>query len=353
MVEWAKWVWHNALPKRSSVVIWKALSGSLSFDDRIRQVGVAMASRCNCCTTGHEEDSNHVLSTGDFADEVWRRLSLALGVSWRTRQSWWDRIKIWWARAKRSSQLGCLQGFIPCLVTWRLWIRRYKARMEGLYESVEDVVLSIRFWLRHLTTNVKKTRVLTREEETFLIDMGIPCVVRKLSPIHLVTWKKPMVGRAKLNVDGSSLGNSGQAGGGGVIRNDKGMVLAAFATNFGIASNNEAELRALLEGLKLCQHIGVFHVDVECDSKIVVEWMLKRKCTVWYLWDFWEELLNLMNLFEIQVSHQFREENQVANLLAKMDAHGVTQRSTPGTELPMYARGLTRLDRIGVPYIRK
>ncbi|CAI9758516.1 unnamed protein product [Fraxinus pennsylvanica] len=227
--------------------------------------------------------------------------------------------------------------------------------MKGLYESVEDVVLSIRFWLQHLATNVKKTRVLTREEEKFLTDMDIPCVVRKLSPVHLVTWKKPMVGRAKLNIDGSSLGNPGQAGGGGggVIRNDKGMVLAAFATNFGIASNNEAELRALLEGLKFCQHIGVFHVDVECDSKIVVEWMLKCKCIVWYLWDFWEELLNLMNLFEIQVSHQFREGNQVADLLAKMGAHGVTQRFTSGTDLPMYARGLARLDRIGVPYIRE
>ncbi|CAI9781002.1 unnamed protein product [Fraxinus pennsylvanica] len=314
-------VWHNALPKRSSVVIWKALSGSLSFDDRVRQIGVAMASRCNCCTTGHEEDSNHVLSAGDFADEVWRRLSLALSVRWRTRQSWWDRIKF----GGKSYEI----------LSTRM--------LTMIYPMFSN--------LKHLATNVKKTRVLTREEEKFLTDMGIPCVVRILSPVHLVTWKKPMLGRAKLNVDGSSLGNPSQACGGGVICNDKGMVLAAFATNFGIASNNEAELRALLEGLKLCQHIGVFHVDVECDSKIVVEWMLKRKCTVWYLWDFWEELLNLMNLFEIQVSHQFQEGNQVADFLAKMGAHGVTQRFSIG--LPMYARGLARLDRIGVPYIRK
>lgn len=286
-VKRAKWVWHNTLPKRASVVIWKAMSGSLTVDERIRQVGVAMVSRCNCCTTGHDEDANHVLSSGEFADEVWRKLSSKLGVRWQEKQAWWDRINIWWARAKRSSQLRCLLGLIPCLVTWRLWIQRCRARMEEVYEPVEDVVSSINFWLQHLAKNITKTRILTREEENILKDMGIPCVVSTRSPVHLVTWKKPMAGRVKINVDGSSLGNPGQVGGGGVIRNDKGMVLAAFATNFGIAaSNNEAELRAIIEGLKLCQHIGCFHVDIECDSKIVVEWMLKRKCTAWYLWDF-------------------------------------------------------------------
>ncbi|XP_022861480.1 uncharacterized protein LOC111381868 [Olea europaea var. sylvestris] len=137
-----------------------------------------------------------------------------------------------------------------------------------------------------------------------------------------------MAGRVKINVDGSSLGNPGQAGGEGMIRNDKGMVLAAFATNFGIASNNEAELRAIIEGLKLCQHIGCFHVDIECDSKIVVEWMLKRKCTVW-------------------------KGNQVADLLAKMGAQGLMQRFTSCGDLPEQARGLVRLDRIGVLYLHK
>ncbi|CAI9782084.1 unnamed protein product [Fraxinus pennsylvanica] len=175
--------------------------------------------------------------------------------------------------------------------------------MEELYESVKDVVLSIKSWLQHLANNVTKTRVLIRKEEKTLTDMGIPCIVRKQSHVCFVTWKKPIAERVKINVDGSSLGNPDQAGGGEVIRNEKGMVLAAFATNFGIESNNEAELRATIEGLKLCQHIGAFHVDLECDSKIVVDWMLKLKCTVWYLWDFGEKLLNLMSLFEIQVSH--------------------------------------------------
>ncbi|XP_022867657.1 uncharacterized protein LOC111387334 [Olea europaea var. sylvestris] len=146
-VKRAKWVWHNTLPKRALVVIWKAMSGSLTVDERIRQVGVAMVSRCNCCTTGHDEDANHVLSSREFVDEVWRKLSSKLGVRWREKQAWWDRINFWWARAKRSSQLRCLLGLIPCLVTWRLWIQRCRARMEEVYELVEDVVSSINFWL--------------------------------------------------------------------------------------------------------------------------------------------------------------------------------------------------------------
>lgn len=88
-----------------------------------------------------------------------------------------------------------------------------------------------------------------------------------------------MLGRATLNVDGNSLGNPGQAGE-GVIRNEKGSVLAAFATNFEIASNNETEMRALLVRLNLCQEIGVTHVDIESDSKIVEDWILSSNCKI-------------------------------------------------------------------------
>lgn len=66
-----------------------------------------------------------------------------------------------------------------------------------------------------------------------------------------------------------------------MIRNDQGMVLAAFATSFGIAIN-EARLRAIIEGLILCQALGISKVDIECDSNIVVDWMLNRTCTIWY-----------------------------------------------------------------------
>ncbi|CAI9774663.1 unnamed protein product [Fraxinus pennsylvanica] len=93
-VHWAQWVWNKAIPKRVSVVMWKALSGSLSVDSSIRKVGIAIASKCNCCLVGHEENTDHVLSTGDFADEVWKKLSHYLGLQWRSKQGWWERVPL-------------------------------------------------------------------------------------------------------------------------------------------------------------------------------------------------------------------------------------------------------------------
>jgi hypothetical protein len=44
--QWTNWIWHFALPKKISVVVWKAMTNSLSVDDRIRRIGISLASKC-------------------------------------------------------------------------------------------------------------------------------------------------------------------------------------------------------------------------------------------------------------------------------------------------------------------
>lgn len=48
----------------------------------------------------------------------------------------------------------------------------------------------------------------------------------------MVSWTKRVHNRIKHNVDGSSLGNLGQAGRGGVVQNDKGELISAFSIFF-------------------------------------------------------------------------------------------------------------------------
>ena len=52
----------------------------------------------------------------------------------------------------------------------------------------------------------------------------------------------------KLNTDGSSLGNPGLAGGGGVIHDIEGAWIMGFVRNIGITSRYIAELWALRDG---------------------------------------------------------------------------------------------------------
>lgn len=59
-------------------------------------------------------------------------------------------------------------------------------------------------------------------------------VVRVARPIR---WSKPEAGWMILNTDDSSLGNSGLAGGGGLICNEEGKWVVGFAHKIGITSS--------------------------------------------------------------------------------------------------------------------
>ena len=59
-----------------------------------------------------------------------------------------------------------------------------------------------------------------------------------------ISWCFPPPSWFKLNSDGSSLGNSGKEGGGGLIRNDKGEWLKGYARNVGYSTSVAVELWA-------------------------------------------------------------------------------------------------------------
>ena len=85
-----------------------------------------------------------------------------------------------------------------------------------------------------------------------------------------VSWCFPPSTWFKLNSDGSSLGNPGKAGGGGLIRNDKGEWLKGYARNVGYSTSVAAELWALCDGLRLCITLKLPVVIIELDAKLIV-----------------------------------------------------------------------------------
>lgn len=122
---------------------------------------------------------------------------------------------------------------------------------------------------------VRKVRKLSENDLRVLRGMDMPLVEKSCSKMKVVRWLRPGTGRFKINLDGSSLGNLGLSGGGGVLRDHGGSLVAAFLTYFGQCSSIEAELRAALEGLKLCISLGFVHIDIECDSLVLLDFGCK------------------------------------------------------------------------------
>ncbi|XP_040990896.1 uncharacterized protein LOC121238113 [Juglans microcarpa x Juglans regia] len=162
------WIWHNWLPKKVSVCMWKARFKCLAVDERVKSRGIALASRCDCCVSLGIETIDHVLGSREFAQK----------------------------------------------------------------EIVEDSM---------------EKEMLTPLDCQVLRAMNVSIIKRPVRSPRIVVWEKPHSGWVKLNVDGSCKGNPGNCGGGGIIRDHKGVVQGAFSLLFGHGSNNEAELKAMLE----------------------------------------------------------------------------------------------------------
>ena len=217
-------------------------------------------------------------------------------------------------------------------------------------ESISDVWISIKHWVQILSNALTKVRHWNSSDDHVLRNMEVQILLKKQKKIQVLRWLKPGLGRLKLNLDGSSLGNPGPAGGGGVLRDSSGNFIFGFSKFFGSCSNNEAELRAVVEGITICKQLGHVGIDIECDSDVVVSWIRSRRCR--YLWDFWDQLTDLLEGFDFSIHHLYREGNKVADALARYGASGRNNVFSSSSQLPGVIKGLLQLDKLGTAYIR-
>jgi ribonuclease HI len=118
-----------------------------------------------------------------------------------------------------------------------------------------------------------------------------------------------------------------------VIEDEHGMRLRGLHRFLGIATNNEAEYEALIEGLKAVSEWKPDRLEVFLDSKLVVEqvngrWKVKEA----RLQPLQAKAKELMAAFpEVEIKHVARESNKGADALANMamDAH-VKKPGAPG-----------------------
>lgn len=118
--------------------------------------------------------------------------------------------------------------------------------------------------------------------------------------------------------DGASRGNPGPAGIGVQITDDDGTVVAEIARGLGVATNNQAEYTAVIEGLKRALELGATRVTLRSDSRLLVEQLSGRfRVKNPTLQRLHKEVRDVAARFErVEYEHVRRERNTEADRLA-------------------------------------
>ncbi|GLJ48996.1 hypothetical protein SUGI_1033710 [Cryptomeria japonica] len=149
----------------------------------------------------------------------------------------------------------------------------------------------------------------------------LPMLSKKKGIRKHIRWKDPHEGWLKLNFESSCRGNPGVSGFVVVIRNGAGELVLGSYGSLGMATNNEAEIQALLEGLNLCVSNYLSKIIIEGDSLVIIHGIIKkgfrsRNLNKWV--PFISRLLNDISHYEI--IHTYREANQVADCVTNLGA---------------------------------
>ncbi len=100
-------------------------------------------------------------------------------------------------------------------------------------------------------------------------------------------------------VDGGSRGNPGPAAVGYRIEDEDGGLLDESGEAIGVATNNEAEYRALITALRRAAELGAREVEVRADSQLLMRQMTGRyRVKSPHLRELWQEAQRAADRFD-------------------------------------------------------
>ena len=136
-----------------------------------------------------------------------------------------------------------------------------------------------------------------------------------------ILWQRLPWDFIKIDVDGSSLGNPGRIGAGGLIRFSTGNFLVEFTAFAGVACNLLSELLAIAKELKLAWNRGYRKIICHSDSKDAIRLLSANLAGFHKYRAFILEIRELLSRDWIsRIEHTFRQANFCVDFMAKLPA---------------------------------
>lgn len=124
--------------------------------------------------------------------------------------------------------------------------------------------------------------------------------------------------------DGASRGNPGPSSIGATIQDTDGVELATVSERIGLGTNNQAEYRAAIEGVRKARALGATALELRMDSELVIRQIIGRyRVKNPGLQPLFSTLVQELNdLGPYVVAHVPRERNKRADQLANFALDG-------------------------------
>ena len=282
---------------------------------------------------GGPETMVHVLRNCRAARSFWNSFPPPLSTTLFYGKNLIDWLRLNYCSMKRHSTINLNWGVVFSFGVWSPWLRR-----NGIMFRDERPNLNV--------------RMETISKATEFAYVGVNGKMAQSRQRISVNWSKPPLNWCKVNLDSLSLGNPGQAGGGGLIRNDKEEWIRGYVRAIGSITSVVAELWPLRDGIRLCIALKLPTVIFELDAKLIVELLQKEDGQPNSIGALVSDCkARLKEIPIVQIQHCYREANKCADALARKGAL-LPQDFVVFLNPLMEVSLLLRLDSIGVSYKR-
>ncbi|KAL4359579.1 hypothetical protein AHAS_Ahas08G0091500 [Arachis hypogaea] len=249
------WSWRG--PQRAKIFLWTAIHKKLMTNQRrVRIFGGA--GNCTLCNGG-QEDIVHVLRNCPKASTIWVNLVKTDEIP-NFFQLEWDN----WIEINLQQQLGKDEELdwrdVFITACWRIWQWRNKEIHEQQYRRPMQPYAKI---------NKEAKKIKKALEKAYLIGQRRGRIERN------VQWNPPPAGWIKLNSDGTTQGNLGTIGCGGILRDEEGRWIAGFSHKIGVGTAFMAELCGVKKGLEITWTMGFRKIVVEIYAGEVIKLLNK------------------------------------------------------------------------------